>query len=915
MKRTSVVMLLLGVAALVTAPAVAQTVVDENFDNYTLGPIAGQGGWTTTVQERGASAQVVDDPLNPGNKVLRLQNFNGTHGSNTSGTVRTRLTNLNIDGPALVEWSYDFQYAENKGPGGGSGTITVRLLDAHYANGTWIGTQCYDGGNDIVASQYWASYNRDQDGGLNWDHPGGPTFPVGNTRRNIKWVYYNSGAGDNRVILIKKVATNPPEEILTPNSYTNFAFGQADTDLDIMDFRIFGDDDGTGANGKETTLYIDNVKIVVTPGAGPIANANGPYTGPGGYDGAQVNVTGAGSTGAITKYEWVTPYTTPIITLSSGSAVAQTLALANNTSVNLMLNTYLANGVYDTAKTTATTGAPTPIPTDDFQADYSALFGDKFGRANSAAPVQVSATRDFQLLARKDMINDPYNATPGGVGPGFHWNLDINGNGYYLAWYGRMKSIAPDMSLRWTGKDGATEVPMTGGPLENNTVLVGKRFVYIVGADDLGIPMVWAFEKAGGALKWSVDLVTTPGGTTVVEPTNYRPKVTLYNNRIYVLGAIGAELGGAVRVYVVDTGDDDPAGPNTDTGYLVTSTLVELNALAGGTDRGNPGNLVIVPDAFGAGQHGLYFNHASGNDTWADMFGIKVDGTTGVATAAWGPTTLLDGPYLFRSHVLYSAKSGILYTPSYNDWGTSLYAWKPNAIDGAQLVGQVASVDGGNHGHSDVSVIDDSGANVKIISHSNGGELVVYTDVNNDGTAFTVEKYNFEGIGYNFMPHGVLQTASNGHKILVTGTRGEGDAYAGWTVPPKIVALDLSVPPTGGFDTPMASFNLLYDGDMPWGQTDILTVGKDGSVYTFQGKANEYSYRMLRLGNLTPAGMKGDMNCDGVVDFKDINPFVAILSGATPCNAANADTNCDNVIDFKDINPFVALLSGGTPCQ
>jgi hypothetical protein len=64
-----------------------------------------------------------------------------------------------------------------------------------------------------------------------------------------------------------------------------------------------------------------------------------------------------------------------------------------------------------------------------------------------------------------------------------------------------------------------------------------------------------------------------------------------------------------------------------------------------------------------------------------------------------------------------------------------------------------------------------------------------------------------------------------------------------------------------------------------------------------------------------PTVKKGDMNCDGVVDFKDINPFVAILSGSTPCKAANADTNCDNVIDFKDINPFVALLSGGTPCN
>jgi hypothetical protein len=60
---------------------------------------------------------------------------------------------------------------------------------------------------------------------------------------------------------------------------------------------------------------------------------------------------------------------------------------------------------------------------------------------------------------------------------------------------------------------------------------------------------------------------------------------------------------------------------------------------------------------------------------------------------------------------------------------------------------------------------------------------------------------------------------------------------------------------------------------------------------------------------------RGDMNCDGKVDFKDINPFVAILSGTAPCNAANADCNGDAAIDFKDINPFVALLSGGATCN
>ena len=78
-----------------------------------------------------------------------------------------------------------------------------------------------------------------------------------------------------------------------------------------------------------------------------------------------------------------------------------------------------------------------------------------------------------------------------------------------------------------------------------------------------------------------------------------------------------------------------------------------------------------------------------------------------------------------------------------------------------------------------------------------------------------------------------------------------------------------------------------------------------------------YDFLDLKDLSITAAGpaiRRGDMNCDGVVDFKDINPFVAILCGGTPCNAANADCNYDSVIDFKDINPFVALLSSGGTC-
>ena len=68
---------------------------------------------------------------------------------------------------------------------------------------------------------------------------------------------------------------------------------------------------------------------------------------------------------------------------------------------------------------------------------------------------------------------------------------------------------------------------------------------------------------------------------------------------------------------------------------------------------------------------------------------------------------------------------------------------------------------------------------------------------------------------------------------------------------------------------------------------------------------------------LASAGHPGDLNCNGTVDFDDINPFVLALSGrdayqaAFPrCHWLNADCNGDGVIDFNDINPFVAILSG-----
>ncbi len=63
--------------------------------------------------------------------------------------------------------------------------------------------------------------------------------------------------------------------------------------------------------------------------------------------------------------------------------------------------------------------------------------------------------------------------------------------------------------------------------------------------------------------------------------------------------------------------------------------------------------------------------------------------------------------------------------------------------------------------------------------------------------------------------------------------------------------------------------------------------------------------------------LTGDINCDGAVDFGDINPFVLLLSdeagylAAFPdCIRINGDISGNGSVGFEDINPFVALLSG-----
>ncbi len=68
-------------------------------------------------------------------------------------------------------------------------------------------------------------------------------------------------------------------------------------------------------------------------------------------------------------------------------------------------------------------------------------------------------------------------------------------------------------------------------------------------------------------------------------------------------------------------------------------------------------------------------------------------------------------------------------------------------------------------------------------------------------------------------------------------------------------------------------------------------------------------------GSVATTYFLGDMNCDGLVTFDDVDGFVLALYGPAvyyteypTCNWESADANNDGRVDFDDVNPFVALL-------
>jgi hypothetical protein len=65
---------------------------------------------------------------------------------------------------------------------------------------------------------------------------------------------------------------------------------------------------------------------------------------------------------------------------------------------------------------------------------------------------------------------------------------------------------------------------------------------------------------------------------------------------------------------------------------------------------------------------------------------------------------------------------------------------------------------------------------------------------------------------------------------------------------------------------------------------------------------------------------RGDVDCDGLVNTFDIDPFVLALINPAAyqaqfpgCNILNADADCDGLINTFDIDSFVTCIVSGCP--
>ena len=181
---------------------------------------------------------------------------------------------------------------------------------------------------------------------------------------------------------------------------------------------------------------------------------------------------------------------------------------------------------------------------------------------------------------------------------------------------------------------------------------------------------------------------------------------------------------------------------------------------------------------------------------------------------------------------------------------------------------------------------------------------------------------------FNFYIDGVrqLHVAGLGSWTFYSTTLGAGSHELKWEY-------DKDVSVSSGSDTVWIDDLQINDDNTLWHDVAALTgVGDQSVSWTPPAEGDTYRARVRAVydGGIYGAWdvsdadfavvvgslLVGDCNCDGLVNFGDIDPFVSAITDAAGyaaaypgCDIDAADINGDGLVNYGDIDPFVGLIS------
>lgn len=489
--------------------------------------------------------------------------------------------------------------------------------------------------------------------------------------------------------------------------------------------------------------------------------------------------------------------------------------------------------------------------------------------------------------------------------------FDAEGNLYWLS-NGNvaLASVSPAGTLRWStplpgpfGQPGQPPRPVaTGTPVVGHAAVYafrgGDTSTYDFDGDGLPGNVIGAYDKATGAVLWETEIDGPDFGQTQ-EGT---PWPVLYNGKLYVLTR--SQLYG-LQVTQVDAA----------TGAIDWRSVVDAQYLFAGAGGLN-GQAVFVPDFFAVGEHALFVQFYDGDNDFDPSGGVSgLKDVTGIKVTAVGATRVWQSPggNFSYPHLIYSPDTHLLYSTTWGDQqvvagaGAASYAVY-DALDGDVVYAGLTGAFGGLG-----AAALDFDQHTVLAGAAQGwtaGQVWIHRDGDGDGVPEAIEQYLLEPCsGAPSYMWQLFPGDAGGGPYLLTG--GQGSTLDP-NCTPQVAIYDLSQPlPPAGYHDPVAVYET---APSPGRLRGGPLLGPQHRIYHF----HQDNQKLIAL---APVPCPGDANCDGSVDFRDINAFVARLAcpGGDPenCNIGcpwqAADVNADGAVTFKDIDPFVGCLGNLCP--